>query len=415
MYSCVRGLIRANGVNERLVSVNVNGMAVRTLAAEYSYAVLILTNPAITHEVSLDIRDVALLIYKLNPDTTIDQWLSSIGDTSLPTSDVIPSPTSVISRYNDAFNAGYHVEKIHPLAGDGNEFPDRYLTTLRLTRDDTDYSDLFKHVLVTVNGLLHLTDYSTAGLTVLNGGSSVSIANDNQVGLISFKDVGEIVCDPITLSMITARLPNLPLNQGIVIKVPGANFTTETVMVSFAGILLHSQQYYQVLSDDTLLLEWWKIPVWQMYYAVAKLMDVDLINTVLGRTPTHGDALDLNVLNATPVIQAFLLLAQTFVIRIKTTGFYVERHPVERTGLPGRYYTYTLPRFPLQLSNGLLPAYLAQHEDDVYVLQIAEGFNEYKVHESRNDSDGMYVHSGNESALPREYAAAYLLEMGKDL
>lgn len=97
MYSCVRGLIRANGVNERLVSVNVNGMAVRTLAAEYSYAVLILTNPAITHEVSLDIRDVALLIYKLNPDTTIDQWLSSIGDTSLPTSDVIPSPTSVIS------------------------------------------------------------------------------------------------------------------------------------------------------------------------------------------------------------------------------------------------------------------------------------------------------------------------------
>lgn len=415
MYTCVRALIRHYGVNERLIEAQVDDIAVRDLATEYSQVILILTHTAIQGEVSLDISTIEDLIYQLNPDVNVEDWLSSLDGASLPTSTTIPTPTAVVARYNDAFNAGYDVQRIHPLAGDGTQLPDRYLTDLRFKRIDTDYQFLFDHCLVTVNGLLHLTDYSDRGLTAKGGGTTIDVSNDNQIGIISFKDVGEVISTPIELGMIRPYIADAPLKKGILIKVPGADFTQETAMISFGGILFHSNCYYKVVSDDTILLEWWKIPFWQMYYRVAKLIDVTKFDTVLNRNPLHGDAVDLEIANGDQAIRAFLTLDQSFIIRVKGTQFYTQRHGLERTSLPGRYYAHALPRFPLQLENGLLPAYLAQPEDGVYVIQISKGFSEYKVHETRDDKDGGYVHSGNESRNPHKYAAAYLLEMGRDL
>lgn len=414
MYTCVRAIIQGRSDNARFTQIADAADAVlRSLLNENNQVFLILTHPAVTHELSLDLSLVTNKVYAVHPDLTVGDWLVSLGTQSLPTTNTLPEVTAGLVKYNDAFAAGYKLERVHPTAGKDSQFPPADYTDLLITKTDADYEKFYKHILVTINGLAHIADYSTAGIKVKGGGASVYKANRHNIGLMSFLDVGELSFYPIDASMVKPRFSD-KLSNGLTLQVPGVDLSNKVVFLSLGGFLHFTGGYFSVIGDNTLILDWNKIPLAPRYFHSKPLIDLSGFEETLVRNESHGDALDLKQAASNESILAYLGLAQSFIVVLEADNFYVERHQLEKTGLPGRFYAYDRPEWPLQLENGTLPAYLAMPEQGMYSVCVEENLVPRYVSETVPASIN-YDNGAEITMYARYYSSGYLLEMGTEL
>lgn len=420
MYNCTRALVRRHGANQRLLETQVNTMSVRELINDYTIVYLVLTHPALPSEVSLNLEDVADVVFKLSPTVTVDQWLTSNGDKTLPTSTTVPKKAAGVAKYRDLFVAGYHAEKVHPTSGSGNSLLDAELTDLQITREGADYKEIYEHALFTINGLCHIADYSSKGVFIKGGGRSIHYANRNQIGITSFLDVGKMSFYPITDTMIkSVGLDEIgrphQLKKGVLLNLPNVDLSNKVVMISLMGVLHYASNRYKVVGDHSILLEWWKLPLMELINNTRPYIDISSFEATLDPVAWHKDAIDLNLANTDDSIKAFLKLKQTFIILIEADNFFYNRIAVEQTGLPGRYVHPDRPRYPLQLENGFLPEYMTYDDHGQYVIAVDQNLAQRYAHHTRTYStEDNYVNSAKRSEFPNYYASAYLLEMGRD-
>lgn len=410
MFTYVTAMASLRGANQRLTTTNVGNTKVRELMTTYSQCILILSNPALQSNVSLDVSKVVSLFLQYDPDLTVKTWLTAHGNKDLPFDTKIPVVKKSNAKASEAFKAGFDIQRVHPTSGDGNQYPDSELTHLRLTRPDTDYTQLFNYSLASVNGLLHLTDAGADGYRIIDGGKSVWQSNLNDVGLISFASVGKVACFPIKATAITGR--GLPLAKGCVLKAAGADFSNKFVMISVGGILHVANQQYKVMGKDTLLLEWWKLPIHRIYHQTRHLVDWTPVTKLMNQNPNHPGGFDIKLMQTDACIKAFLTMPQTFIITVDVPNLFFDYTPVERTGLHGRYYSYVPPVMPLVLDNGFLPPYTIHGNNGVYCLAIDATNRAKYLHDTRNVyEDEQYVTDAMAMAPNKEYQDAYFLDM----
>jgi len=414
MYTCVRAIVCPRGVNARFSETQVGGIAVRDLLTQNMSVQLVLKHPAINHEVGLNLTTVADLIYSIRPDITVNDWLFALGNKTLPTTDTVLKKTVSLIRYNDAFMAGYHLNRQHPLAAADSQLPDSELTDILMTKNGITYKELYESCLISVNGLLHLTDYSTRGLRVKDAGQSVRYANKNSIGMISFREVGKLSFFPIKGDSLKPFATDAPLKNGFTISLPNVDLSNKIAMLSIGGVLHFADDCYRVTGDHSILVEWWKIPFAHRYFDAEPFIDMRTFEATLVRNPRHGSALDLDQAMTDASIRAYMELSQTFLILLEADHFYYERHATEMTGLQGRYYSYERPDLPLQLENGFLPPYVATPENGVYVIALDDNLIPRYVHDTKPITDDHYFNKAKRSSRPGYYSAGYLLEMGRE-
>lgn len=419
MYTCVRALLRRHGSNQRLFETTVNVTPVRELAADYDTAILVLVLSGTTKEIALDLSAIEETVLTMGPTITVDQWLITNGNNTLPTTNTVPKRTAGVVKSRDIFVAGYHVELMHPTEGEGTQVPDYELTDLKVTREGVSYKELYEYGLFTVNGLCHIADYSSARLRIKGGGRSVQYANRNMIGMHSFLSVGKLTFLPITDAMIKPKMladgSPAPLKNGFVLNLPGVDLTKKAIMISLMGVLHHSQDRYRPIGNKQVLIEWPKVPVMDMFYNVRPYIDMSSFEELLGRPSGHGDALDIIMANRDDSIKALLKLPQSFVILVDTDNFFVDKIGVEMTGLSGRYYHGERPRYPLQLENGFLPEYMTYNDWGEYVIAVDNNLINRYTHNTRPyKAEDNYVSGARQSSFPTYYGSAYLLEMGRE-
>lgn len=411
MFTFVKAMASLRGANQRLAEADIQNTLVRDLMTMYSQCILILSHPSLDHEVSLDVSLVSDRFYQSSPDLTVAGWLTFIGDEDLPFETTVPTVVKASALASEAYAAGYKLEMVHPLSGDGNEYPDVELTHLRLTRPDTDYMDVFDHCLASVNGLLHLTDAGADGWRIIDGGKSVQLSGRNEVGLISFKALGKIECFPITPEMVTGR-KGLPLVEGAVITAPGVDFGDKYVMAVVGGYLHTEGHQYKVVGDGSVLIEWWKLPIHRRYNDTRKLIDWSPVTDLMDRNTEHTGALDIALMNSDECIKAYLTMSNTFIITVDSPNLFFENIPVERTGLAGRYYSYTPPIKPLVLYNGFLPPYTIHGQGGMYCMAVDANNMPHYLHDTRNVmEDDAYQNDAKVYAPNKEYASAYFMDI----
>lgn len=414
MYACINSFIRAKAPGSKITERLVNDIPVRTLVEENSVAHLILTHPAATEPMGLDLFKSLDLVYSLDPAITVDNWLISLGDVSLPTEEKVPKLVKAKVKYNDLVNAGFDPQLAHPTIGSGNELPLSDLTDILVSKLGMDYEKVYRNCLFTVNGLFHIADYRGGGVLVSGAGRSVQHSNRNQLGILSFQALGEIKSIPIEREMIKPLIEEGPLRHGFSLHLPDHDLDNKTVLLSIAGILHVAQHHYRVTGNGSVVIEWWKIPFSRIYNDTKGLIDYAKFHKTLDRNPNAGDALDLKQAMSDESILAFMEMDQTFIILLDGDGFYVDREEVEHTGLPGRYYTYARPSAPLQLDTGLMPEYIAKPEGDTWTIIIDDNAHYDYLHESRPPTADNYVNSGHTPAKEMIYSTAWLLEMGRN-
>lgn len=413
MYICTRALVRLKGMSARLIQSTVNNTSLEELFENYSTCYLILTHHALQGEVSLALHEHPEIVRSVLPGVTVDQYLTANGNKTLPTSTEVPSLTSATVRYSEAFNAGFSIKAIHPTAGDGGYVNELEQTDLRLTKANYDYGDLFIHSLATVNGLLHITDYRSDGFRIKDAGKSINISNKTQIGLISFKNVGRVTSIPITENMISSR-PGKLLSSGVVINL-GMDISNKAVLISIGGYLHYNNHRYKVVGDSSIVIDWTSLPIAHRYAESRNLIDLSSVDAAIDIPNSHEGALDLTQMNDEAAIKAYMTLSQSFVILVDAKNLYVDRLPLEHTGLAGRYYCHTTPNWPMLLDNGRLAEYLAMKEtSDIWVLSVEDNFT-YKYHSDTAPNIDNYFHPARVSQRPKYYSHAYLLEIGTDL
>lgn len=414
MYKYESSLVKRKGFTGRWIDVDLRELPVSRLFDEYQTVFLILSHQTLPNLVSLNLKDVDWLISKYDDTLTVSQWLSTIGDQSLPTRDYIPQSKTETVFYNDLYSAGYKVEITHRLEPFESKTSDDEKHDIRLTRYGTDYQDVYNHCLITVNGLIHRTDYDRNGVYVRNGAQSSRIANEHHLGGISFRNIGKLTFIKINPEDIYSR-PETPLYNTAMVRLP-ENIGERIPLLVMGGYLHILDDSYAVTGERSIRISVDRTPYIDRFYASRKLMSLSSLEDLCERDSRNEDHFVYADLIKDEVMRAYLTMDNSFIVLLEADNLFVEKHKLEDPHLPGRYYAYQKPQWPLMTELGRLPAYVAdQEETKTWVISLYDNLFEamrYRHHEYEGE---LSLDGARESAHPYHYAPGYLLEIGSDV
>lgn len=414
MYSLVKSLARTRGRTGSWSEVDLSGMDVFKLWTDYSRIYLILTNPVVVGQVSLDLNEVRSRITLVKPGTTVAQWLAGLGNQSLPTSTKIPKIDPKFVQYRDAVQAGYTLTPVHRTIAPGNDALLSEMADLLLTKPGLAYKQFYDNCLVDVNGLLHYSDYDSNGIHVYNGGSTGRISNDNHVGVLNFKALGGVKAIPITEDMITAGGTDPGLYINAIISTT-ESFVGKTVMFSFMGYLLPMDRAFRRLGDSTFSLDLRNQVVADWYFEAKRLIDLSTVEAHLTYKNGSYDQIGLDEFTSDAVIKALLTLPQSFLIVINNTDVYVDREQLQVSLTPDRYFTCTKPVWPVIFGKGRIFDYWTVTEGDTYVLAGADNQRPEYNFETTDWGLGNSIDNTQSTINPFRFSKAYFLKIGSDL
>jgi hypothetical protein len=389
-------------------------MDVFKLWTDYSRIYLILTNPVVVGQVSLDLDEVRSRITLVRPGTTVTQWLAGLGNQSLPTSNVIPAIKPKYVQYRDAVQAGYSLMPIHRTIAPGNDVAPIDRTDLLLTKPELDYQEFFENCVVDVNGLLHYSDYDSHGIHVYGAGSTGRISNDNHVGVLNFKALGGVRCIPITEDMITAGGTVAELNINAIISTE-ESFVGKTVMFSFMGYLLPMERAFRRIGDSSFSLDLRNQIVADWFFDAKRSLDLTTVENHLTYKNGGYDQIGLDEFSSDAVVKALLTLPQSFLIVINNNDVYVDREQLGVTQTPDRYFTQTKPIWPVIFGKGRIFDYWSIREGDTYVLAGADNQRPEYNFETTDWGLGTSIDNTQSTINPFRFSKAYFLKIGSDM
>lgn len=414
MYKYESSLVKRKGFNGRWIDVDLRDLPVSRLFDEYQTVFLILSHVTLPRHVSLDLKDVDWLIAKYDDTLTVSQWLFNIGDQALPTRDYIPQSKTVTVFYNDLYNAGYKADLVHRLEPFESETSDDEKVDIRLTRYGSDYQDFYNHCLVTVNGLIHRTDYDRDGIYIRNGAQSSRIANEHHLGGISFRNIGKLEFIKISTDDLYGR-QETSLYSTTMVRLP-VDIGNRIPLLVLGGYLHILDDSYAITGDRSIRISINRTPYIDRFYASRKLMSMRSVEDLCERDSRNEDHFVYNDLIKDETIRAYLTMDNSFIVLLEADNLFVEKHKLEDPHLPGRYYAYQKPQWPLMTELGRMPAYVADREaTGTWVISVYDNLFEnmrYRHHEYEGE---LSLDGARESAHPYHYAPGYLLEIGSDV
>lgn len=420
MYIFITAFVKVKGRNGRWLEQDVRQTKLKDLYDQNSNIWLILSHESFDDvlaqgeeaaKVSLDMGLLkSTLGYK---EESVAYWLQQNGSKTLPT---VPGEVSLDNQtvsYSDAFAAGYSIEVVKPGAHPETYLPKSEKTDLLLTKEDLDYATLYKNVLVTVNGIVHQTSYSEYGLHVTDGALSGSVANDNHVGLISFMGIGSLEFIPIRPDMVSPHSEGRPLKEDAYITL-NKDLTGKTVLLVLGGYLHVLDSVYRQVSDQVFKIDFRNYPLPQKLF---ELMDyIDLKALDLTKYAKNDSLVEVEELYSDENLLNYLGLSQSFFVVVDTDELYVEKRQLEKTKLPGRWYSHIKPNLPLLKGNGKLEDYVWCEEQGVYVIRAVSNYQvRYFNFETTQWKQDPGIDSTKPTVQPMEWARGYLLEIGRDV
>ncbi len=348
MYELVRSYARRRRRSDRWVETGLSDVPLKTLSTVYDGVCFIITYPALQGgERALYLRDIAVLIKDALNSDTIQDWLTKQGNKSLPVKEDIPTFKPKYVRYINAWYGNYQLDPMGPsrrLEPDKSKY-DKDDVFIR--HDKLDGPTLRKQAMVSVNGFFHFAEYMPDGILVHHANRSILKANHNQIGIHSFRDVGEINYIPVTDEMIFNQSSGDPLSDGVYVDLPGVptDYKDKTILFVFNGYLHTLGNGYRRVGEKTFRLELSRQMMLERYYQSREFMDMDDIPL----TKYQGDdnLVSVNEFHRDEVIRWFLNRSQTFFVVVDVASMFSELEPVENVKLPGRFMDFQNSDFPL--------------------------------------------------------------------
>lgn len=412
MYELTTAYSRKDRRNGRWEEVDLSDVPIKSLDQTHGDVWLLITYPSFNGTKGLRLDSIQNLLNNATPTVTVSEWLTAVGNTTLPFADSIPSFSEGYVRYTNAWHAGYQIDpisRIGTLEQGGSKWDKQ---DLLIRRDDIDPEYLARNALFTVNGLFHIAEYGPQGVHLHNGNLSLRHANDNQVGVHSFADVGEVNYVPITDEMITAQHTNAPLHKGVYVTLPeSVDMMGKTYLLVLGGYLQALGKTYTRVGERTYRIELPNLMLLERYYD--SWDDLDLSSgSGLTEYEHNPSLLGVNELSQDSKIRHYLTLSQSFLVEVNAETFFQELIPLESAKLPGRYYDYEVTHYPVVGAYGRMLEYHPIVEDGVTVLCTSRNVRHRYDFHRRKWQDFAGVDDGRYPAHPFDHTHAFYRIMG---
>lgn len=358
-----------------------------------------------------DLGDVRAMVTA--PYRTFSQWLTDIGNLTLP---LQAGEFKIENRtvfYRDAWDADFTIEPTRMGSHPETDWPVGEEFDLLLTKPEVDYQDLYQHCLVTVNGFLHRTGYSVNGLYVLDGARSQRLCNDTQVGICSFKDVASLQIVDLTAEMLSPASDNGPLHERAHLNL-GVSTEGKSVLLVWGGYLHAFDTFYNPIGDGLFSLNFTNQDTVQRFFEAREVIDLSSLPVEIDVDNDHRVAL-AQLIQSDEYVRGMANLSQSFAIIVDTPHLYVESHMLEYSGLEGVFYSYQEPTWPLVSQRGRWKEYRSDFEEDVWCVGIDSNMLPNYVFETGPYESYLAVTNQREPSRPRRADRAWLLEIGRDV
>lgn len=410
MYQYVSALARTYGENVHWEEVDASTTPINALFLQYKKLWITLTHRELPYPVALDLIELKKELY--DEKKTLPEWLASIGNRGLPVTEEIPKIVRRTAKYSDLWRLGYNIDRIDQTAHPDTDMPHSEKEDLLINKVGMDMELFWEYCLVTVNGLFHRTDVGPYGLHVIDGGLSGERANRNEVGALSFIDIGRVTTHAIKPTDIMKAHPDQPLVEVLHIKTEYP-LENQKVGIVIGGYLHLLDNVIDVSGEHLLTVRLNNTHLHRRYFELKK--HIDLSSFELNTTSKNEDQVVVSeIVNDTNIIH-WLTLSQSFIVLIDSDDLYVEKHLVEETQLPGVYLTQRTPSYPLCGALGKVYDYHPQYNDGVWRLGCHENFETNFQFETTHWSNTLSIDPSRVTTRPVEYARAHLLEIGRDL
>lgn len=411
MYILQSAIAVRKTMGARWTSVNIATLSIAQLFAAYRRMFITLTNTYLTAPITIELESLRISLSA--SDITIPQYLNSLGSTTIT---AVTSPASLSSKYvkySDAFRAGYKVKPVNLLSPNDDTLLETQKTSLRLSRKDTDMQTFYKNCLVTVNGFFHSTDFDGTNIYVVNGNASRLKSKQNQLGIVSFRDIGNIECVRITDSMMYAQDTNADMRIRTYIKL-NKDLTNKTIMLVLGGYLLFldGNSFFQT-GNNVFALNWNRMPFIERFLESSAYLDFTALR--LSESTNNPGAISVPELMSDNVLKRYLKLSQTFFVILDSSELFLNRIPIKSSNLPGMFISHREPLYPLIVTNGKVAEYWKTHEDGQWAINVKDSYLHNRVASTVPRSILNVIQNTDVPEQTFYNSQGYLLEMGKDL
>lgn len=407
MYQLVSAIAQLQAAGSPWAAVNLSAMTLSQIDSTYSEAHLRVKSPYWAQDQTMSFNEVTQGYVERKQ--TLAEFFAAKGNVTLPSVNGLASITKGKVKYADAVWAGYQLERgkygsnptTIPLASDAD--------TLIMQKPNVDARIFYKNCLVTVNGLIHRVDADSKYIYVLDAGRSNYLSRRNEVGIINFKDVGELECHSITPDMLFKMHDQQPFANELFIKAPVAT-TNKTAALVMGGylFLLDNLTFFRV-ADDVFGLDVQSISLLDRFFESRKLIDMSPLG--LDYNGAHKAQISREQLYSDVVLTKWLTMSQSFLVFIDSPNIEVERQNLAPTSISNQYLTYTEPSLPMICGFGLIAPYWVQEDDNVFSVTVGDNiFPHYLFHTTPNKQ--AIMPADNRIPYNREsYSPAHFLEI----
>lgn len=373
MYILVRSRYRTNRRSGRWQETDLADEQIGSLAANYGSIFLYIEYPGAGQPVlkALNWSKVENLLNNYAPTLTVQQWLTSIGNMTLPFEAELPNEKIRTVKYAQAWHSGYNIQtraRLGTVQHDSSVF---YKEDLILTHPRYTPERIRDNCMITVNGYYHLTDYTDAGVRIIDGNTTATHCNDNQIGIHSFETIGKLAYSRITDEMITPETDETPLWDAVYLTLPDdVDLTNKTVLLVTGGYLNVLSDVYTRTGERT-----WRLSFGSMMFLNRYLQSsVDLDLSSLGLTVDKNDPSLFNVqeLKHDSVIRAYLTLSQSFFVIVDSPSLFQSFEPVQYLKLPGRFTNSEGTQYPMTGAYGRMLEYHTIKEPNSQYKDVPE-------------------------------------------
>jgi hypothetical protein len=414
MYTLENTIVKERGRNGRWHEINGSDLTLSYLWNTYETVYLILNHTVLNEPVSLDLTQYRLTVSTDFYNTTVNDWLVSVGNEALPTSDEVPVVNPRFVTYSDAIQAGYTIQPVDRTAHPDTALPLSELEDLLLTKEGLDYALFNQFGLVSVNGLLHLTDAGPDGIHVVDGHKSKQVANDTLVGILNFQHIGKIERIPITREMVAPPKENAPLKDYADLYLEG-DLKDKTVFIVIGGYLHAHDKLVRQIGDNIFRVDFNNYPLIDRFYESRELIDLSHLTEIMTEKNGNYNQLDLEEVYSDEWILRYLTLSQSFFLVIDSPHIFIDTQTLESLPSPGRYVSPVKPVWPVAYGVGRLLDYHSIEEYGCWLLAGQQARKPIYNYKTTGWIKGISLDNTQSTTTRFRLPRAYFLKIGRDI
>lgn len=343
--------------------------------------------------------------FKANESLTFGQWLLTVGDQSLPFN---PKPwyPKNYAKYVQAWHADYQFQPAHPSIHPNADISIYEKSDLIVTHPDITPEYLGHYGLFSVNGLFHFSDFGHEQLRVVDGFKSILKYKDNQIGLLSFEQLGKIECIPINEAYLAKVNPEADYWDNTFITIPESiDLTNKSVFFVLGGYIHFPSRDINAVSSRSYSIKFNNILTVERYFQMNERLD--LKDWGLIENPDNPALVKVDRLFSDEIVLKLLTMSQSYIVIVDAPSLYQTTEPVEYIKFPGRYIDRTANKLPLMGIHGIGLDYHTIKEDIVTVLAASNNRRENYIANTLNWTKENYLDNGKYPFIPKVDETAY--------